>query len=463
MNSDYTYHSERLDSNLEGILHIEVPLNARHIGHLTYGYKKRPQITTGHSTLVYNDQKVLQAQYNSKSESRAGFEKDRIQIIVENSYKPIGLVYVNQYEYSGGNEGTNYPTVEFKQVNIYRLDNSSAFNIVGESKIRTTHTGQNIHLKAMHSNRTIQFKTNYQVLSGEFDQYTWLSLAEDAWASYHVNIMNLTTEIMDNQFMILNISYPRHNFTLEGSYKITSDEMNSEANLRWERNDEKSKNVGAAFNWTNITATSMKSQQRAVLSFRHPTFEKDVTMRTDLMKRDQKDLLNIVFAVDYSTNTDKLLTLSALLRDESDETERKYLCRITGKHINTKMDLDVEGFVHRRGFVLLETVNHARYRRGYMPNEIGELISRIDRNSREILFRRVNNEAVKYFKIGYYPSHSRYIVNGSIIDTPKLNATGAFFLDPSEKLTWIMMNYTPGKYYVCTFFNNLSSKFFINT
>lgn len=446
MNSDYIYHSERLDSNLEGVLHVEVPLNARHIGHLTYGYKKRPQVTTGHSTLIYNDEKVLHAKYNSKSESRAGFDKDRIEVSVENIYKPIGLVYVNQYEYSGGNEGTNYPTMEFKQVNIYRLDNSSAFNIAGESRIRTTHTGQNIHLKAMHLNKTVQLKTDYQVLPGEFDQNTWLSLAEDAWASYHVNILNKTTENMDNQFMILSVSYPERNFTLDGSYKITSHEVSSEANLKWESDVQKSRNVGAAFNWTNLTATSMESQQRAVLSFRHPTFEKDVTLKGELMKRDWRDLLNVAFSADYSTNANKLLTLSALLRDESDYSNVKYLYKITGKHINTKMDLDIDGFIHRRGYILVETVNHARYKRNFILGENGELIGRIDRDSKEIIFRRVNNEAVKHFRIGYYPSHSRYIVNGSIIDTPQLNATGAFFLNPSKKLTWMMVNYTSGRY-----------------
>lgn len=447
LNSDYIYYSERLDSNLEGILHIEVPLNARHIGHLTYGYKKRPQVTTGHSILTYNDQKVLDTQYNSKSESRAGFDRDHIQITVENIYKPIGIIYVNQYEYSGGNEGTNYPTVEFKQVNIYRLDNSSAFNIAGESKIRTTHTGQDIHLKAIHSNKTIQLKTDYQVLPGEFDQNTWLSLAEDAWVSYHVNILNKTTEDMDNQFIILNLSYPLRNFTVDGSYKITSNEISSEANLQWERDDEKSRIVGAAFNWTNVNITSMESnQQQIVLNFRHPTFEKNVTLKGILMKRDRRDLLNAVFAADYSTNEDKLLTLSALLRDESDASNRKYLYKIWGKHVNTRLDLDVEGFVRRQGYVLLETVNHARYTRGYMSSETGELIGRIDRKSREIFFRRVNNDEIKYFTIGYYPSSSRYVVNGSAINTPELNATGFFFLDPSEKLIWAMVNYTPGEY-----------------
>lgn len=444
VNSDYIYHSERLDSSLEGVLHVEVPLNARHIGHLTYGYEKRPQITTGHSTLIYNDEKILYARYNSKSESRAGFDKDRIKITVENIYKPIGLVYVNQYEYSGGNEGTNYPTVEFKQVNIYRLDNSSAFNITGESRIKTTHTGQTIHLKAIHSNRTVQLKTDYQVLPGEFDQNTWLSLANDAWISYHINILNRTTEDMDNQFMILSVSYPYRNFTLDGSYKITSDEINSDVNLQWEQDAEKSRNVGAAFHWINIT-TSEENRQRAVLSFRHPTFSKDVVLRGELMKKDSRDLLNVAFLVDYSTDINKLLTLSVLLRDESEDSNIKYLYKITGKHLNTKFDLDVDGFIRRKGYVLVETINRARYKRSYMPGETGEFITRIDRDAREIVFRRVNNEAVKYFKIGYYPSDflSRYIVNGSVINTPQLNATGAFFLDSDEKLTWMMVNYTP--------------------
>lgn len=446
LNSDYIYYSERLDSNLEGILHIEIPLSARHISHLTYGYKKRPQVTTGHSILLYNDLQVLHAQYNSKSESRAGFDKDHIQITVENVYRPIGIIYVNQYEYSGGNEGTNYPTVEFKQVNIYRLDNSSAFNITGESKIRTTHTGQEIHLKAMHLNKTIQLKTDYQVLPGEFDQNTWLSLAEDAWVSCHINILNKTTEDMDNQYIILSLSYPLRNFTVDGSYKITSDEVSSEANLQWERDDEKSRIVGAAFNWTNDNITSMENQQQVILSFRHPTFEKNVTLKGILMKKDNRDLLNAVFAADYSTNENKLLTLSALLRDESDASTRKYLYKITGKHVNTRLDLDIEGFVRRQGFMLLETINYARYIRGYVSSETGELIGRIDRKSKEIFFRRVNNDAIKYFAIGYYPSSSRYIMNGSAINTPELNATGIFFLDPSENLIWSMVNYTPGKF-----------------
>ena len=63
----------------------------------------------------------MEGLYNAKSESRAGFEKDRIEITAQNSFKPIGIIYVNQYEYSAGNEGTNYPSIEFKEVSNFRV------------------------------------------------------------------------------------------------------------------------------------------------------------------------------------------------------------------------------------------------------------------------------------------------------------------------------------------------------
>jgi hypothetical protein len=60
----------------------------------------------------------MEGHYNEKSESHAGFERDRIEITIENSFRPIGIIYINQYEYSAGNEGTNYPSVEYKEVII---------------------------------------------------------------------------------------------------------------------------------------------------------------------------------------------------------------------------------------------------------------------------------------------------------------------------------------------------------
>ncbi|XP_015173164.1 PREDICTED: uncharacterized protein LOC107064693 [Polistes dominula] len=444
LNSDYTYQSVKLDSTLDGIFQLEIPLTTRHAVHLTYGYKKRPQITNGYSTLMYNQQKIIHADYNSKSQSRAGFEKDNIQINIENTFKPIGIIYVNQYEYSGGNEGTNYPTVEIKHVNVYQLNNVSAFNISGESRIKTTHTGQDIHLKAMHLNHTIQLMTNYKILSGEFDQYTWLSLAKDAWISYHVNILNKTTEEMDNQFIILDLAYPRRNFTLDGSYKITSDEINSEAKLEWDRDKERTRTIGVAFDWRNITSNKMLSHQETVLRFRHPSFAKDVTFKGELSKKDIRDLLNLAFVVDYSLNPDKLLEFAVMVKDESElPNDRKYVYSISGKHPKTELDLNVEGFFYKHKYVYVETENHGKYKRSFLPEETGQLSGRLNIEQNEVLFRRENNDDVKYFQVRYYPKYPEYIINGSIINTPDLNATGFFFLDPEDKFTWMMVNYTP--------------------
>lgn len=453
MDSDYTYRSEKLDSDLEGILHAEVPLNTRHVADLTYGYKKRPQVTTGYSVLTYNGQKVVHGQYDSKSESRAGFEKDRVQITIENAYKPIGILYVNQYEYSAGNEGTNYPTVEFKHVNLYRLDNRTAFNVAAESRIKTTHTGQNIHLKAIHSNRTVQLKTDYQVLSGEFDQNCWLSLTEDVWISYRVNILNKTTEEVDNQFLVLSVSYPRRNFTLDGSYWISSEEFKSEAKLDWDRDTDRPRTIGALFNWLNLSSNvDTNVRQRVIFALKHPSFEKQVLLRGELLKKSPRDLLNCVLTADYSTDPDKHFALSASLKDESNlPSTRRYVYELTGKHPSTRFDLDVRGFIQKRENTLFQTVNNGVYKRGFIITDSGQFNARLDLNRDELFFHREYNDAVKHLNVRYQSIERRYFVNGSIVNTPDLNATGVFLLDPAEKFTWMTLNYTPGTS-ICRFF-----------
>ncbi|KAG7207006.1 hypothetical protein KM043_000897 [Ampulex compressa] len=444
LNSDYSYHSEKLDSSLEGVLHLEVPLSTRHVGHVAYGYKKRPQVTTGRALVRYNGREMVHGRYNSKSESRAGLEKDRIEITVENIYKPLGIVYVNRYEYSAGNEGTNYPTVEHKQLNIYRLDNRTALDVSGESRVKTSHAGQDIYLKAIHSNRTVQLKADYRILPGEFDQNAWLGLADDAWISYRVNILNKTTEDVDNQFLVFDLAYPRRNFTLDASYRITKDELVSDAKLEWDRRSDRPRTVGAAFNWTNLGTSRMLLQQRAALLLKHPSFEKEVSLKGEVLKRDSRDILNVALTVDYSTNSDKLLRLSALLRDDSVLPDhRRYSYNVSGEHPSTKLDLDLSGFVHKHKNVLLHSANTGSYKRAFLPEESGELVGRVDLTVEELLFRRRYNDDVKHLELRYYHPASEYVVNGSIVNTPNLNASGALFFDRSEKLTWLMVNYTP--------------------
>ncbi|XP_014226324.1 uncharacterized protein LOC106652091 isoform X2 [Trichogramma pretiosum] len=445
VDSFYAYNSERLDSNLDGHLRAEVPLSTRHCGLFTYGYKKRPLHTQGYSEFVYNEEKIMQGSYQSKSESRAGFERDRIQIGIENALMPLGIVYLNEFEYSAGNYGTNYPTVEFKEVNVYQLNNATAFNVTGQSRIRTTHTGQRIELQAVHSNRTVKFKTDYDVLPGEFDQNCWFSLAEDAWISYRINVLNKTTEDAENQFMVLSVVYPRRNFTLDGSYSITTSALNAEAKLIWDSHMDRAKDLGLAFDWTNSTESDNEiARQKAVLSFRHPSFKKDVRFIGTLARRDSRDLLNVGLVVDYSAQEDKLVQLQAVIRDESDlPTERKYSYRIRGEHPKTQLKLDMKGHARRYRSELAETYNDAKYKRSFLPEECGMLMGRVDLSRNEVEFRRESNDLVKYLQARYYPTYPRYSINGSAVNGHELNATADFFIDFDDKMTKMMVNYTP--------------------
>lgn len=67
--------------------------------------------TVGLATVVYNGDQIVEGKYNCDSESRAGFEKDKIHVELKNKLVPIGADYVHGYEYVASRDGSNTPTV----------------------------------------------------------------------------------------------------------------------------------------------------------------------------------------------------------------------------------------------------------------------------------------------------------------------------------------------------------------
>lgn len=103
-----SYKSVNLDRDLQGTIKIEVPLTSRHVVDVVYGLKERQNVTTGHCVIVSDDRKILNGQYTCKSESRAGYSKDVVDITIENEKKPIGIAYVHVYEYGGAEDEPQY-------------------------------------------------------------------------------------------------------------------------------------------------------------------------------------------------------------------------------------------------------------------------------------------------------------------------------------------------------------------
>lgn len=81
------------------MIKLEIPLETRHYASMVYGLKERALITTGHATVEYNSENVLNGHYTCKSEARAGHEKDVVDITLENKLKPLGVHYVHLHQY----------------------------------------------------------------------------------------------------------------------------------------------------------------------------------------------------------------------------------------------------------------------------------------------------------------------------------------------------------------------------
>lgn len=59
--------------------------------------------------------------------------------------------------------------------------------------MKTTHSGKDIKLKAIHDNRTVQIETNYNFLDHRFEHSSRVSLDPNVWTSYELHITNKTT------------------------------------------------------------------------------------------------------------------------------------------------------------------------------------------------------------------------------------------------------------------------------
>lgn len=96
-----TFTSRNLDRDRLGSIKIYVPLKEKHYYDIQYELTERSGTTTGFCTVDYNQKTVLNGQYLCKSESRGGFNRDDIDISIENEIKPIGIKYVHQVEHTG--------------------------------------------------------------------------------------------------------------------------------------------------------------------------------------------------------------------------------------------------------------------------------------------------------------------------------------------------------------------------
>lgn len=110
-------------------------------------------------------------------------------------------------------------------------------------------------------------------------------MCEDTFRTRGLSVYVVSFECVQDaakeaQQIEINVSYPRRNFTLLGSYAVTDSSLFSEASLSWDRDRGtaiKPKSVEAAFDWQRIS--TVPNRQLVEFQIRHPSFER-VTHRS---------------------------------------------------------------------------------------------------------------------------------------------------------------------------------------
>ncbi|KAJ3640007.1 hypothetical protein Zmor_003331 [Zophobas morio] len=423
-----------LKSNTTGVLVIEVPLTTRHIANIQFNYEERPRLSTGHATVDYNGNKVLEGKYNCQSESRAGFDKDRIHVEVQNKLVPVGADYVHGYEYGAPRDGSNAPTVDTKHLHLYHLKNLTKFNITGEMSVRTSSTGRQIAFSATHSNRTVKLWTGYHVLEQQFKQHSRLELSPSTWIEYHLDLFNRTvSEAFESQQVQIDVAYPRRNFTAKGVYNISDLSMSTDVSLTW---DKDKKTLQAGLDWKRAAL----HRDEILLEIKHPSFQKDVTFFGEY-ESDDKKLLDTQLTVDYSVNPSQRLVVGARVDDSSrPSTIYNYTYKVWALHDATNLNLNTHGGFYWNPYGY-STGHYTDYKRSYLPLQTAEALARVDLTRNELELKKKAGQELSYLWTRYGGAFPTYTANISASHEMN-NASGEFYLNFEEKLVQLDFNMT---------------------
>lgn len=457
-----------MDRDHHGTVQVEVPLTSRHTANIEYGLKERNQLTTGHCNVIYNNANVVNGQYVCKSESRAGFNKDVISITLENKWHPLGVVYVHQAEQSG----VDPPFYDMKHAEIYELHNSKRFNITGELHIRTTMTGQEYKILAVHPNRTVIITSDYDFQKATTCHRSKLQLAQEIWIAYDLKLRNLTTALNDSQNIDFTLSYPKRNLSTSGWYGITEDVFDADFEFKWtidknagslgENNnnyDDYSDNedttrsepevasveraVSGAVKWQNEPLSQNdRSNQTILITLRHPSFTKDVTFNANYYRSDI-ELVRGKVVIDYNGQSDHLVTFEAGLMDYTSVVGyRNYTLHALGHHERSEFDLNAMASVAAQPGIY-ETKNYGMYQRNVVPLENSELNAGINLHRNEVHYRKVSTHKTFYIWMQADGGYPIYTWNATFEDSPDVNTTAAFFVDIDGRFVRLDANFTP--------------------
>ncbi|XP_045482614.1 uncharacterized protein LOC123686485 [Harmonia axyridis] len=431
---DITTGPTLLHRTRKGSVIIVVPIASKHRADIDFVYQELPLHSVGNASVNYNGHKIMDGIYDCKSESKAGFEEDNTHVEIINSFIPIGVDYIHGYEYGAPtDEGLVAPSKDTKNIKLYHLRNHSKFAIEGDLVLGTTATGQQLGVEVKHLNKTVKFRSDYDILDQEYRQHSRLELAPATWIEYNVNLRNETVDQDFNaQRLQVDVKYPLRNFTAIGSYKIGEEKIYTDVKLEW---DVDQKSIEAGLDWKKVS----DKHEQLLLTLRHPTFEKDVTLLSEYEYGDSR-IVDARVKLDYSVDTEQTFVMSARVDDNSKNNVYNYSYYIYANHNATSLDLHGRGDIFWRPDVY-STSHYKEYQRSYLPPQPSEALMRLDLIRNLIELKRESLGQLSYLQASYETNHPKYTGNLSITHDYN-DAIGDYYLNLDEKIFHLDYNMT---------------------
>lgn len=438
-----TYRINNMDRDQQGTIKVEIPLQTRHYAEVKYGLAERPAITTGHAEIDYNDRKVLSGQYTSKKESRTGFDKETVDVTLENDFKPVGVHYVHTTKLLKD----NYKEMDTKRAEVFELRNQKKFNITGELQITTRDTGREYVITAVHPNRTVVLTADFDAEGETMKQKSKLQLSPTRWIAYDFHLTNLSKADNESRKFRLEVSYPRRNLSADGWYSVTENAFDSDVSLQYTPNktsdsdDLSPRTVKGAVKWADESAGEVTKQTLLVL-LGHPTFEQDITVKGAYYS-DETDLLKTNLDISYTQSETHHISIGFNAKDLTPTVGyRNYSYHLFGAHDASDLDLDSIGSVGLR-LGLYEVDTNSHYKRGYLSRMEGYTTGKVDVKQREILLEKMTSHSNYRLWGKASGSYPIYMINGSLLDGPEQDAVGFFIIDIDDKMVHMKINMTP--------------------
>jgi hypothetical protein len=287
---------------------------------------------------------------------------------------------------------------DFKRAEVFELRKSAQYNITGELHIRTTDTGQEYKIIAIHPNRTVIWSSDYDYKDVTTTQRSKLELSPTVWLGYNFQLQNLTTPTNESQVFSMELTYPKRNLSTEGWYSVTEKSFDSDISFKWTHTEPKSdydsseekepeqKVMRAAIKWTDEPSEGLHTaNQKTLISLRHPSFERDITLQGNY-HRNPLELFSTKILVEYAEDPMHLLTFGATLKDLSSMMgHRNYTLGFFGNHEASELELEASGSVSVKPG-LYEGWSSGKYKRGYLPLQEGSVVSFLNLHDKEIFY-----------------------------------------------------------------------------